>query len=48
VVTWRDILAWSGQMAVVLEPWETRALVELGQRRAVVISEALEKKAKGG
>jgi hypothetical protein len=39
VVTWEALAAWSAFMRIALEPWEARALVELGACRASVDAE---------
>lgn len=39
VVTWNDLYCWRAQMGIDLAPWETRAIVRLGNLRAVVASE---------
>lgn len=46
VVTWEAMMAWCGFTGIALEPWEARTLVILGQRRAVIQSEEISKKAK--
>jgi hypothetical protein len=38
-IGWRDLDAWQRQMDVRLEPWEAAILVELGARRAAILSE---------
>jgi hypothetical protein len=44
VVTWEALAAWSAFMRIALEPWEARALVELGAARASIEAEALAKR----
>jgi hypothetical protein len=39
VVTWEALQAWSSFMRVVLEPWEAKALIDLGASRAAIMSE---------
>jgi hypothetical protein len=39
LVTWESLVAWSRFAGIVLMPWEARALVTLGYKRAVIESE---------
>lgn len=39
VVTWEAVYAWSSLMGIELEPWEAMALVDLGQKRAMILLE---------
>jgi hypothetical protein len=43
VVTWEALAAWSAFMRIALEPWEARALVDLGVARASIEAEAIAK-----
>lgn len=43
VVTWRDVAAWASLMRISLEPWESRALVDLGQLRVSILLEQQKK-----
>lgn len=48
LVTWEALRAWTDFMAVQLEPWEARALVVLGHKRAVIADEEQRKKVQAG
>lgn len=39
VVTWTDIYFWRVQMGIELAAWEAKAIVQLGNLRAVIASE---------
>ena len=39
VITWADLRDWQEQMGVALELWEKRALMRLGNLRALILSE---------
>jgi len=39
LVTWEGLRAWCELMRIALEPWESLALVRIGQCRAMVDSE---------
>jgi hypothetical protein len=47
-ITWEALRAWSDGCCIELEPWERRALVMLGNSRALILSETKDKTGKPG
>lgn len=45
-IGWGDILDWSALTQTELAPWEARALVDIGNRRANILSESAERQAR--
>lgn len=48
VVTWESLMAWCSLRHVLLERWESMALVRLGQTRVSVLSEKAAKNKPAG